>query len=393
MADLSELYYLDDKGIHIPDFETLYQWLVDQYKGIYGEDLVLTPDTQDGQWLSIMAQSFMDAINTSVLVYNSFNPGTALGDSLDKNIRINGIFRKPASYSTCDVKIIGQVGTRILNGSVKDTLDRIWYLPAEVIIPIEGEIIVTATAEESGEWRAQPNTLTTINTPTRGWQSVTNDSSAAAGAAVESDADLRRRQKISVALPSQSVLEGMIGACAAIPGVTRYRAYENDNSIPDENGLPPHSNCMVIEGGDAQLIGEAIYNHKTVGSGTYGDTTVFIDDKYGNRTNIKFQRPIIHRLKFRITLTPFAGYADTYKDEIKTRLTQYINSLGIGNDVYITKLYPPVLACNSVSTQTFDVQSIEVGEENGSFSSSNFEIGFDGAAYTEVDLIEIIESE
>lgn len=391
MDSLSKLFYLDKNGIHSPDFETLYQWLTDQYKTIYGDDLVLTPDTQDGQWIGILAQSFMDVINTSVAVYNSFNPGTALGDALDKNIRINGIFRKPSSYSTCDVKIVGQLGTRILNGSVRDTLDRIWYLPAEVVIPIEGEIIVTATAEESGAWRAQPNTLTTINTPTRGWQSVTNESSAAIGADAESDADLRRRQAISVALPSQSVLEGMLGACAAIPGVLRYRAYENDDSVPDENGIPPHTNCMVIEGGDAQLIGEAIYNHKTVGSGTYGDTIVFIDDKYGNRTNIKFQRPKIKRLKFKISLTPFVGFADTYITDIKNRLVQYINSLGIGNDVYITKLLPPILACNTSNTQTFDVTSIELGLEDEDLKAANFDIKFDEAAYTEASLIEVLQ--
>lgn len=391
MSNLSELFFVDNKGIHVPDFETLYQWYIDQYKAIYGADIVLTPDTQDGQWIGILAQAYMDTINSAVHIYNSFNPGTALGDALDKNIRINGIFRKPSSYSTCDVKIIGQFGTRILNGSVRDTLDRIWYLPQEVIIPIEGEIIVTAQAEESGEWRAQPNTLTTINTPTRGWQSVNNENSAAVGAAVESDAALRRRQTVSVSLPSQSILEGMLGECAAVPGVIRYRAYENDTSVTDENGIPPHSNCLVIEGGDARLIGEAIYNHKTVGSGTYGDTVVFIDDKYGNRTNIKFQRPTIKRLQFKVKITPFVGFAETYIDDIKSRLTQYINNLGIGCDVYVTKLYPPILACNTANTQTFDVTSIELALEGEGFSSSNFKVGFDGAAYTEADMIEVIQ--
>ncbi|WP_457832781.1 baseplate J/gp47 family protein, partial [Staphylococcus aureus] len=81
-----------------------------------------------------------------------------------------------------------------------------------------------------GAVSAPAGTITTINTPTRGWQSVTNPADAVPGAEVESDAALRSRQKISTAIPSLTVFEGIVGAVAGVSGVTRYRGYENDTN-------------------------------------------------------------------------------------------------------------------------------------------------------------------
>jgi uncharacterized phage protein gp47/JayE len=112
-------------------------------------------------------------------------------------------------------------------------------------------------------------TINQIATPARGWQSVTNPADAAEGAPVEKDPVLRQRQTVSTALPSLTVLDGIIGAVANVPGVTRYVAYENDTSAADANGIPSHSISLVVEGGDATAIANAIAAKKTPGSGTY----------------------------------------------------------------------------------------------------------------------------
>ena len=391
MADFQELFYLDKTGLHTPDLAEVYDWLVSEYQDIYGKDVILTSDTQDGQFLGIIAQAIHDTIDIAGLVYNSFSPSTALADALDKNVRINGIARKAPTYSMCDVIITGAAGTTINQGSVKDDFNRVWNLPSSVVIPIEGQITVTAQATEPGEWVALPHTLTVINTPTRGWQSVTNDYEATAGAPVESDADLRRRQGNSVAMPSQSVLAGMIGAVASIAGVTRYRAYENDTSFEDANGIPPHSTCMVIEGGNVTEIAAAIHRHKTLGSGTHGDTTVVVEDRFGLTTHIAFQRPQYYRIKVQITIKPLEGYTNVYAGQIKERLLAYINSLGIGDGVFVARLIPPVLACNSENTSTFDIVEILVAKDDDELTGANINIPFDGAVLTEDALITVIE--
>ena len=330
-------------------------------------------------------------MDIAALVYNSFSPATAQSDALDKNVRINGIARKAPTYSMCDVDITGTVGTVIKNGSVKDTLNRVWVLPEVVTIPLTGKVTVTARASEAGAWSSLPNTITIINTPTRGWLSVDNPNEGTAGAPVESDAELRRRQAKSVALPAQSVVNGIIGGVAAVSGVTRYRCYENDGGVTDEHGIPAHSISMVVEGGDAEEIAKQIHLHKTAGSGTYGDTTIGVADKYGITTNIRFQRPSYVRVKIRITLQPLEGYTNAYTAALKERVEDYVNSLGIGEAVYIARLVPPILDCNSDITSTFDIISIEAAAGEGEYAAANIKVAFNEAVLTDVDNIEVIE--
>lgn len=392
MSSITEQFYLSKDGIHVPDLDTVYDWLCNEYKAIYGADVVLTADTQDGQWVGVLAQAIHDTMDVAALVYNSFSPSTALSDALDKNVRINGIARKQPTYSMCDVDLVGTVGTVIKNGSVKDTLNRVWNLPPSVTIPLEGSVTVTATASEAGAWSSLPNTITIINTPTRGWLSVNNPNEGTAGAPVESDADLRRRQAKSVALPAQSVVNGIIGGVASVSGVTRYRCYENDTGVTNEHGIPAHSISMVVEGGDAQEIAQQIHRHKTAGSGTYGDTTVAVSDKYGLVTNISFQRPTYVRVKIKVSIKPLAGYTNAFVPDIKARVVEYVNNLGIGDAVYIARLVPPILACNTSNTDTFDILSVEAARDGGEYAAANITVEFNEAVLTDSEAIEVIEN-
>ncbi|QEL21721.1 hypothetical protein FQV39_03360 [Bosea sp. F3-2] len=114
---------------------------------------------------------------------------------------------------------------------------------------------------------ALPGMVTGIGTPTRGWQSVTNSAAAVIGQPVELDAQLRKRQTVSTALPSLTVFEGTIGAVASITGVDRLKGYENDTGTTDANGIPAHSISLVVQGGDATAIAQAIAAKKRLEPG------------------------------------------------------------------------------------------------------------------------------
>lgn len=128
-----------------------------------------------------------------------------------------------------------------------------------------------------------------INTPTRGWVSVTNPQAATVGVAAETNAELRVRQSQSVALPSLTPFEAVDGAIANISGVTRHKLYENDTDTTDANGLPPHSIAAIVEGGDATVIANSIRGVKGQGVTPYGSTVIVVPDKYGNPHSVGFQ--------------------------------------------------------------------------------------------------------
>ena len=388
---LNDLVWVDSSGYHFADYPTILEWLKDEYRAIYGEDVYLEADSQDGQEIAVRARALYDTAALGATIYNSFSPSTAQGVGLSRVVKINGIRRQIATKSTVDLEIGGSVGTTITNGIAEDSNSNKWLLPASVVIPISGTITVTATAEKVGSITAQSATITKISTPTLGWQTVNNVLTATPGVAVEEDAELRVRQTTSVALPSLSVMEGTKGAVANVAGVSRSEGYENDDDVIDSDGLPPHSISMVVEGGDSQAIAEVIARHKTPGTKTYGTTSEVVFDKYGMSNTINFYRPTIVPMKVEVNLTAFIGYTTGYDTLIKQAVADLINSLKIGQDVLITKLYVPANLPGTTPGSTFDIITIEIAKVVNAFGTINVPILFNEAASCNVaDVVVVV---
>lgn len=377
-------------GISAPDYQTILNTLTGYFQQIYGDDVYLDPDSKDGQMVSIYARGIHDANNSAIAVYNSFSPATAQGRGLASNVKINGIAVTPASRSTADVRIVGQVGTLITNGTVRDSNGITWSLPASVVIGIDGAVTVTATCQIDGAVVAPAGSITEIGTPTRGWQSVTNPAAATAGRKVETDAELRQRQAKSVAIPSLTVLDGIMGAVATLDGVERYRGYENDTSVEDANGLPPHSISLVVAGGDAAAIAKTIATKKTPGGGTYGTTTISVTDKYGIVHPISFFRPTSVDIYARVEIKALQGYTSAVGEEIRTAVAAYINEIEIGDPVYLTRLFLPANLNGSADSATFDITDLQIGTSPGSLAPANVVIGFNAVAACAPANVEVV---
>jgi uncharacterized phage protein gp47/JayE len=378
---ISDLVYVDANGIHYPDYETILSRKKDDYRTIYGSDVYLESDSQDGQLLAIEALAIYDTCQIAAAVYSSYSPSTAQSDALSRNVKINGIKRKVATYSQVDLRIVGQVGSVIANGIAEDQIGNKWLLPDSVTIPITGEITVTAMAENLGSISAPASTITKIATPTLGWQTVNNLASATEGVPVEPDADLRVRQTQSTAIPSLSVMDGIGGAIASIEGVVRSRGYENDSNVVDANGLPPHSISFVVDGGDVQVIGDTIAIKKTPGTGTYGTTSVTTYDKYGMPNVIDFFRPTSVTISVEITVDALLGYTTSIGEEIAKKVAAHINALKIGDDVLISRIYTPANLYGSPDGDTYDISLIRIKKNAGNFVTSNIVVAFNEAVF------------
>jgi uncharacterized phage protein gp47/JayE len=375
-VQLSDLAYIDDTGYHYADYPTFLQWVTEGYQAIYGADVYIDPDSQDGQRMAVEAQAAYDTAALGSSVYNSFSPTSAQGTGLARLVKINGLEKESASYSTVTVTVGGTAGTVITNGVVQDTVGQKWDLPTVVTIPGGGSIDVVATAEAIGAVNAASGTITTIFTPTRGWQTVTNAAAATPGAPVEPDATLRLRQQASVADPSLTVFEGTLGGVENLTGVTKVRGYENDTDLTDGNGLPPHSICVVVAGGADDDIAQEIQIHKTPGTDTYGDVTVPVTDSRGMPLDIEFQRAVTATISVRITLAQKTGWSTDFEPLIAAAVAAVINGGEIGDDVLLTKLYGPAYL-TGVGAGTYDISTIELKKNSGSFAAANVSLDFD----------------
>lgn len=385
MSAISDLVFIDSAGYHYSDFPAFLTFVQDKYKGIYGADVYLGSDSQDGQFLAVLAQAFFDTASLGGSVYNSFSPTSAQGTGLSRNVKINGISRRIPSNSTVDLVIVGVTGTVLTDCIAVDTLQQQWSVPSPTVIPISGTITVTATAVEVGAIQALANTITGIFTPTQGWQTVNNPAGATTGAPVETDGQLRIRQTASVANPSLTVFEGTIGAVENVAGVTKVKGYENDTGATDGDGLPAHSISIVALGGIDNDIAAAIQLHKTPGTRTYGTTTVTVDDSHGMPIDIHFYRPTNAKINITVTITPGDNYISGYATLIAEALSEYILAIPIGGSVIITKLYVVAYLVGNPAGLSYNIVSIEISKNTDPVSTSDVFLLFNEVATCDPD--------
>jgi uncharacterized phage protein gp47/JayE len=380
--DISTLVYIDATGYHYADQPTFLAWRQAQYKAIYGSDVYLGSDSQDGQLLAIQATADYQTAALGAAVYNSFAVVGAQGAGLARLVKLNGIKKGVATNSTVDVVIGGSAGTTITNGIVVDTLNQQWLLPVSVTIPSGGSITVTATAKTSGFVNAAIGAVTGIFTPTLGWQTVNNLTAATPGAAVESDANLVARQGQSTALPSLTVMEGTLGAIASLAGVLKVKGYENDTDATDGNSMPPHSIGIVVSGGDSTAIATVIAKKKTPGANSYGTTGPFlITDSRGMPINIYFYRPTPVVIWVNIIVSVMTGWSSDYELLIKDAVAASINANGIAATVQNSKLYNPAYLTGTTQGSTYSITTLEIKKTAGVFSTNNISLAFTEEAY------------
>lgn len=354
MATLSA--QVSPTGITAPDYSDIFAQLQNAFWQIYGTDADLDPDSQDGQFLAILAQAIYDNNMLAVAVYNAYSPATAQGAGLSSVVKINGIRRDAPTDSTALITCAGTYGLTVAGGIVGDDLNlqTQWELDT-FTFPISGSITVTATCTVAGAVAAGVGTLNQILTPMLGWASATNADAATVGAPVETDSALRQRQAQSTSLPAQTPLESIYANVANVAGVQQLRVYENDTNVADGDGIPPHSICAVVQGGDAVAICEAIAAVKSPGTGTYGTTSEVVVDENSVPNTINFYVLALVSITVEITVEPLAGWSTSTEALIQQSVAAFVSGLGIGVDDYLNKLWAPANLSGDVATTATDM--------------------------------------
>ena len=380
---------VDSTGISAPPYSDILLSLQASYQGVYGSDIYIAPDSQDGQAIAIEAKAINDSNNAAIAVFQSFSPTYAQGAGLSSLVKINGLTRNTSGYSTAVGNVIGVAGAVITNGVVQDAAGNKWNLPASVTIPVGGSISVTVTAQLPGAIVAAAGTINKIANPQYQWQSFTSTSDAVVGAPVEQDPTLKGRQAISTALPSQTVLDGILAAVGNVAGVTRFTAIDNDTASADVNGIPAHTISIVVQGGTVSDVANAIALKKTPGGQTYGTTSLVVTDALGIPRTINYFQLATVNIYFAITIKALTGYTSATGTAIQNALLNFINSLAIGEDVYYSQAQAAASLISLGAGQTFYIVSFYQATTPAPVSTSNIVIAFNAAAQTSLASISL----
>ena len=383
---------VDAFGIHMPTYADCLAYTQGVFQQIYGADIVLTADTQDGQFCAIFAKALADTNTGAVSVYNAFSPATAQGAGLSSVVKINGIARKVPTTSAVDILLTGVVGTPIKSGVVSDGTN-VWYLPATVVIPLSGQITVTATSAVMGAVSIPSRAIDTANqigtivTPTLGWQSAQNPSPSVPGVPVESDAQLRKRQSQSTMIAAVGVDEALIGAVSALPGVQAVTLYENDTNALDANGIPGHCITLVVIGGADIDIATVISTQKGQGVGTYGTTIVSVTNAFGISRDVAFFRPTPVPISYTVTLRALRGYTVDVAAAIQTALAAATTARGVGQSIIWSRM---LCAANAASATAYEVLALTQGRPGMPQAASDVTIAFNEMAAGDPALVTLV---
>lgn len=355
--------FIDATGLHLPVYQDVIDLYTSNFQSIYGPGVYLGNDSADFQLLSIFALAISDSYAAAQLDFNNHSPNFAIGPALDSVVKINGLARKIASFSTCTVTVSGAPGTTINSGVVRDSVPQqgfLWSLPSSVTIPMGGSIDTIATCQVIGTVNALSGQLNIISSPVAGWNSVINAAAANLGQPVETDSQLRTRQAISTELPSITMLAGTIAGIAALLGVTRYNVDENPTNVTNANGNPPHSITAVVEGGDTGAIAQAIYNNKGIGCYTNGTVVVVVTDpNSGTVQNVRFDRPAYVPIFVTLNVHALPGFTTATQTAIQAAIVEYLNDLQIGELVTLSAMYAVAMSVTpNIEVPTFSVRSV-----------------------------------
>ncbi|EGB84261.1 hypothetical protein HMPREF9533_00884, partial [Escherichia coli MS 60-1] len=148
-------------------------------------------------------------------------------------------------------------------------------------------------------------------------------------------------------------------------------------------------------GGDVTDIAQAIRGNKGQGTATHGTTSVTVPDKYGNPHVIKFSRSSDVPVYARIKLKVFTGYTSQIGQQIQQAISDYINSLMIGDSVLLSRIYSPANlgVVSGGNARYYDIQELTIGKSPGALSSSNIDIRYnESASCTPENIVITVES-
>lgn len=340
------------------------------FRAIYGDDINTDPDTPDGQMIGLIGQIKADLEELGEAVYRALDPDHASGVWLEQRVAYAGITKRRASYSYLRrVLLSGSFGNQVQAGSVvEDESKQRWQLVSDAEFALDGDVRADFRSAEKGAYELAADSSLEIITKTIGWMGATTTEPAEVGSEEELDPVLRNRFYRSRARGAQNSVDGIEANIGQLPDVREVICLENDTSVTDANGVPPHSINVIVDGGNDADIARVIFDRKAGGTGMRGEVQIDVIDKRGRIRPTRFDRPAPADCAIYIEVERNADYTAVDTDAIKAAIVA--TAFSTGQDVQRTRLYSPI---NTVPG--FWVSLLTIGRSGSALTESNIVIG------------------
>lgn len=311
---------LSTEGLKVRTVSEILEAIKEALRTTVSPNLDLSSTSLLGQFSAIIANQLGLEEEALLQIYTGMDPSTATGDALDRISAFTGTFRAAATQATVSCSLgFSQTGTftsgtllaspsgsaQILFSNVHDVVvTSVPYTASNVLMRAIDTGPVNIVLGNTGL-----GSLTQIASPVAGWDFIFASSSFTQGSEVESDASLRLRRITEIfAAGSTSTSAIRADISARVSGVRSVTVTENTSS-QTVNSIPPYGLEVVVDapGASDKEIAQVIFDNKSAGAPTYGNTFYDIEDSSDNLHRIFFSRPVEIPVQMTVTITHRPG--------------------------------------------------------------------------------------
>ncbi len=343
-------------GIVVPSEQDILAGVQRDQDDAFGGGLNPSLSTPQGQIASSETAIIADKDSQILFLANNFDPAYASGRFQDAIARIYGLTRNPPEPSTAQCLCVGLASTVIPTGALATDGTNEWTCTQGGTIPIGGSITLPFACVVNGPIAVPANSINQIVQTILGWDTINNLSPGVEGSDVESRADFEHRRQLSVAGNSKSMIQSVIAAVLAVPGVIDAYGYSNDTASPVTVGgvtIAANAIYVCVSGGDPQLVANAIWSKKMPGCPMQGGTTETVTDSVGYSPpyptyTIKFQTAAATAIKIAVSITNSAAVPSDVNTQVKAAIQAAFSGADggsrarIGATLYASRFYAGV---------------------------------------------------
>lgn len=327
-----------NNGVTVPTTKELREEVATGFQDAFRvreSDPVLNTDPTSpmGQVVDLMVGE-LEAKNAELaFLANQLNPRTARGMFLDALAALYGLERKVSEPTVVVCTCTGLAGTVIPFGAIVQDSAGNKYRQSRaggVTIGVGGTVETEFSAVEHGEIEVSAGSITQIITVVAGWDSVSNASAGITGRDVEPDGELLNRMIQSYAINANGTVENIQANLAELDGVLDVvvlENYTNQKQTQYEVELDAHSIAVCIVGGEDADIARTIFERKSGGCGTNGETEVtYVDTEHYNAKYVyRIIRPTTDDFHVQVTF-----FEEDMNEETKTAVQNAVVSDFLG---------------------------------------------------------------
>jgi len=313
---MADQIYINETGVIVPDTGTLQTEVENEYRAVFGQDLIVTPNTPQGVLITAEVSARSGVLRNNAALANQINPNLAGGVFLDAIWALTGGQRLAATFTVVPgVALLGLAGTLIPAGTQASLTDgTVFESVSAVTLDGGGNGSVDFQALEAGPVSVNVGALSQIVTAVLGWDSVTNPTAGVPGRSEESDLSSRLRRKNTLGLQNVALPVAITSGLYATDGVRSLTFRENVTDTAatiDGVLLDPHSIYVCVDGGTDADVAATLLEHKSLGAGWNGGVTVVITDPVtGQGYTVKFDRPDPIAVQARVTVRNLSALTD-----------------------------------------------------------------------------------